>query len=201
MKNSLFIVGFIVLFCACNGNKKENTIPENNTNTTTASSSDTTTNFFPVTTYLKGEIFGIKNGGVTPLRKITIGTKVDSSWIKMEELETVFAEFLTPIIDTANVKDLFTEKRFLDQTLDAFTFTYEPKNEKGLAFPFTHWDVYVDPETQKVRRIYLVKKEGADKELQLTWVSGKNCKIVTLVTQNGKTTIAKEDKTIWRFEE
>jgi hypothetical protein len=201
MKNSLFIIGVTLSLYACNSNNKENTAPVNNTNTASASSSDTATNFFPVTTYLKGEIYNIKNGGVTPLRKITIGTTIDSSWIKMEELDSLFTEFLTPVIDTANVKDLFTEKRFLDQTLDAFTFTYEPKNEKGLAFPFTHWDVYVNPETQKVKRIYLVKKVSADKELQLTWVSGKNCKIVTLATQNGKTTIAKEDKTIWRFEE
>lgn len=196
MKNSLFIIGIAFSLHACNGTKKENEPSTNNKAT-----ADTATNFFPVTTYLKGEIFGIKNGGVTPLRKITIGTKTDSSWLKMEELETVFAEFLIPVIDTANLKDLFSEKRFLDQTLDAFTFTYEPKNEKGLVYPFTHWDVYIDPETQKVRRIYLVKKEGADKELQLTWLSGKYCKIVTLVTQNGKTNIAKEDKTIWRFEE
>ncbi len=201
MKNSLFIISVTLLFYACNGSKKEssNTDTANN-NITTASKIDTAANFFPVTTYLKGEIYGIKNGGVTPLRKITIGKKTDSSWIKMEELETAFAEFLTPVIDTTNLKNLFTEKRFLDQTLDAFTFTCEPKNEKGLAFAFTYWDVYVDPTTEKVKRIYLVKKETGGKELQLTWLSGKYCKMVTLLTQNGKTAITKEEKTIWNFD-
>ncbi len=200
MKNSLSIIGIAFILCSCNNSKKEN-VPSTNSTVKAKTPKDTAGNFFPVTTYLKGEIFGIKNGGITPLRKITVGTNVDSSWIKMEELETIFSEFLIPIIDTVNLKDLFSEKKFLDQTIDAFTFTYEPKNEKGLTYPFTHWDVYVDPETQKVRRVYLVKKEGTNKELQLTWVSGKSCKVVTLIAQNGKTTIVKEEKTIWRFDD
>jgi hypothetical protein len=161
---------------------------------------DSATNFFPVTSYLKGELLGIKNGGITPVRKITIAGKTDSSWIKMEELEKVFAEFLTPVIDTTNLKNTFDQKIFKDETLNAFTFTYDPKNAQTNTFTFTHWDVYVDPESNKVTRIYLLKKESADKVLQLTWKSGKNCKILTLKNAGGKTTVEKEENISWSFE-
>ena len=118
----------------------------------------------------------------------------------MEELETVFAAFLFPIIDSNGLKSTFDQKIFKDETLNAFTFTYDAKNVQTNTFAFTHWDVYVDPETNKVTRVYLLKKESADKILQLTWQSGKWCKILTLTNTNGKNIVEKEEKISWSFD-
>ena len=109
MKNSLFIISIALILYSCSNTKKEN-VPSTNNTATANTPTDTAGNFFPVTTYLKGEIFVIKNGGVTPLRKITVGTNVDSSWIKMEELEMIFSDFLIPIIDTTNLKNFSVER-------------------------------------------------------------------------------------------
>jgi hypothetical protein len=122
-------------------------------------------------------------------------------WVKETDFETTFSVFLFPMIDTSNLKKTFTEKRFLDQTLNAFTFTYDPLNDEGNSFAFKHWDVYVDPETNKVRRIYLKKKVDTDTELLLTWQSGKWCKIITVKNIGGKATIIKEEKISWSYEE
>ena len=35
-----------------------------------------------------------------------------------------FELFLFPVIDSTNLNNLFTESKFLDQTINAFTFTY-----------------------------------------------------------------------------
>jgi hypothetical protein len=189
----LLIIGFL---SACNNNQSDSsTIVNSNEN-----KKDSAVRFFPVTSYLKGEIFGIKNGGVTPVRKITIGTKTDSTWLKMDELDSVMTDFLTPIIDSTNLINTFTESRFKDETLSAYTFTAEPKNSKENTFAFTHWDVYVDVETNKVKRIYLIKKESPTRELQLTWQCGKWCKIITISTESGKSVIEKEEKIYWSFE-
>ncbi len=197
----LSVLFAIFLLVACNNNSSNHTKTiEPATENSVSPLGDSATNFFPVTSYLKGELLNIKNGGITPIRKITIAGKTDSSWIKMEELETVFAAFLSPLIDTANLKDAFEQKIFKDETLNAFTFTYEPKNTQTNTFAFTHWDVYVNPESNKVTRIYLLKKESADKTLQLTWQSGKWCKIMTLKNNNGKTTVEKEENISWRFD-
>ena len=145
-------------------------------------STDSVPDFFPVTTYIKGEIYNIKSIGISPVRKITIGTHTDSSFVKAEDYEKVFADFLSPVIDSINLKKSFKETKFLDQTLNAFTFSYDPVTPAADSFAFSHWDVYIDAETNAVRRVYMVKKAGADRQLQLTWQSGKWCKTVTLNT-------------------
>jgi hypothetical protein len=191
----------VLVLAACNSNPSPTTtvstapLPQQ-----VAPLGDSATDFFPVTSCLKGELLGIKSGGITPVRKITIAGKTDSSWVKMEELEKVFAAFLSPVIDTTNLKNIFDQKIFKDETLNTFTFTCDPKNTQTNTFAFIHWDVYVDPESNKVTRIYLLKKESTDKILQLTWWSGKRCKILTLKNTNGKTTIEKEENISWSFE-
>ena len=191
-----YLLGIIFLISACNSNKKA-PLPADTENIPQVIIGDTISNFFPVTSYLRGEIFGIKTIGITPVKKTIIGSKIDSVYVKETDYETIFASFLSPIIDTANLKDIFTEKRFLDQTLGAFTFTYDPTNGQENKFAFKHWDVYVDPETNKVRRIYLTKKVDDGTELLLTWQSGKWCKIITLKNS----TIIKEEKISWSYEE
>ena len=191
-----YLLGIIFLISACNSNKKA-PLPADIENIPQVIIGDTISNFFPVTSYLRGEILGIKTIGITPVKKTIIGNKTDSVYVKETDYETIFAAFLSPIIDTVNLKDIFTEKRFLDQTLGAFTFTYDPTNGQGNKFPFKHWDVYVDPETSKVRRIYLTKKVDDETELLLTWQSGKWCKIITITNS----TIIKEEKISWSYEE
>ena len=198
MTNRL-ILGIILLTTACNtnNNKSSDTVKSVNKEVVVE---DTVTNFFPVTSYLKGEIYGIKNGGITPVRKITIAGKTDSSWVHVDEFDAVFASFLNPLIDTANLKNIYTEKKFLDQTLNAFTFTYDLLNGRLDTFAFKHWDVYVDPESNKVTRIYLAKSVDAQTDLKLFWESGRWCKIITVKTLNGKTAISKEEKISWSYE-
>lgn len=196
---SRFFLGAVILFAACNTNKKSPIII-NTINNSQIIIGDTVSNFFPVTSYLKGELFSIKTGGITPIKKTTVGKVTDSMWVKETDFETTFSAFLSPIIDTSNLKKTFTEKRFLDQTLNAFTFTYDALNEQANIFAFKHWDVYVDPETNKVRRIYLTKKIDANTELLLTWQSGKWCKIITVKNIEGKS-ILKEEKISWSYEE
>jgi hypothetical protein len=201
MKMLSVSIFFVLLMVSCsNNNSSASSTTTDPTAQSVSTLGDSATNFFPVTSYLKGELLAIKKGGITPVRKITVAGKTDSSWIKMEELETAFATFLSPIIDTTSLKNTFDQKIFKDETVNAFTFTYDPKNAATNTFAFTHWDVYVDPESNKVTRIYLLKKESADTVLQLTWKSGKNCKILTLKNAGGKTTVEKEENIFWSFD-
>jgi hypothetical protein len=156
--------------------------------------------FFPVTDYLKGEIYNIKNSGVNPLKYTTVNEKTDSNWVKIEELNTVVQEFLNPVIDSSNLISLFSEKSFLDQSLNAVTFTYDPKGILPDSFKLKRWDVYIDPKTSKVKRIYLVKQADKNKMLQLTWVTGRWCKTTAITTdEKGLMKVDKEEKLIWDF--
>ena len=199
MLKYVFILLFFPLIISCNtkGDEKA-TAPVASTNASIDSSRADA--FFPVTNYIRGQINDIREKGVNPMLYTTVGQRTDSSWLKAENFEKEMTPFLETIIDTSNLKDLFSEKKFLDQTLNAYTFTYDPKAALPDSLDLQHWDVYVDPTTNKVRRIYLIKKDKDNKQQQLTWQSDKWCKIVTINNDaNGNTAVEKEVFIKWDF--
>lgn len=156
--------------------------------------------FFPVTSFFKGELYTLKKEGINPLKCTTVNGHTDSAWLKTEELDAAVNEFLHPEIDTANLTALFTEKSFLDQSINAVTFTYDATKLLPDTLQLKHWDVYIDPVSSNVKRIYMVKEISKTKTLQLTWVSKQWCKITSIVTdENGVSNIEKEEKIIWDF--
>lgn len=191
MLRYVYIVIFI-LFFACNNNQQKSK--------STNSAVEEKPSFFPVTAYIKGQILEINEKGVAPLKYVTINNHTDSSMIKLDTLNNLLNDFLTPVIDTTNLATFFTETKFLDKSIDAFTFTYDPKIQLPDSISLTHWDVYIEPATQKVKRIYLVKKVADNKTLQLTWQSNLWCQIITLSTlPNGTSKVENEVKISWDY--
>jgi hypothetical protein len=154
--------------------------------------------FFPVTSYIQGQIFDIKkNATVNPLKITSINNKVDSSWLKMETLDEELTEFLAPKIDSGNFTAFFSEKKFLDQTLEAVTLTYDPIKPLPDSISLQHWDVYIDPESNEVKRIYLLKRSNG-KTIQLTWQSDKWCKQIFIAPDaTGNDHVEKEITIKW----
>ncbi len=175
---------------ACNGNKNNKEI--------TASSKDnpqSVQNYFPVTPFIKGQLYDFKARGISPLKYTTIHGKTDSVWLKQEEVEGALSEFLQPSIDSVNMIPLFSEKKFLDQTIAAYTYTYEPKIALPDSISISRWDVLIDQESSKVRRIYLVKELPDHKILQLIWQADKWCKIISIINSQ----VEKEIKISWEY--
>jgi hypothetical protein len=194
----LYLLATVILFLnACNNNPAPETKPQSNAVDTTAEKPD----FFPVTTFLKGQIFDIKHKGLAPLKYTTVNNITDSAFVKLEQLDSLLTEFLHPEIDSLNMVPFFTESKFLDQSVDAYTFTYDPKTTLPDSIPVKHWDVYVDPTTSKVNRVYILKKAGNNKTLQLTWQSNQWCKITTISSSpdGSSSTVEKEEKISWDY--
>lgn len=192
----------LIIVLQVNSCKTKNTSQNENTIITNPVSDDSTNQdaFFPVTNYIRGQINDIRLKGVNPMMYTTVNHRTDSSWLKAENFEKVMAPFLQTIIDTSNLRELFSEKRFLDQTLNAYTFTYDPKTVLPDTLALRHWDVYVDPNTNKVRRIYMINQDNGNKEQQLTWQSDKWCKIITLgADKNDNIVVEKEVFINWEF--
>ncbi len=188
-----FIPVMLLAFTACNNAAEKQVQP-------VAETLEEKQRFFPVTSYLKGQIYDIKQKGLTPIKYTTVKEHTDSSMIQFEELETLAKEFLSPEIDSANLIDLYTESKFLDQTIEAFTFTYEIKSTAPDSVQLLHWDVYVEPEKGKVKRIYMIKKGGPGKTLQLTWLSNKWFKTTTILNNaDGSSSVEKEEKISWDY--
>ncbi|CAN5746396.1 hypothetical protein BH11BAC4_BH11BAC4_11550 [soil metagenome] len=156
--------------------------------------------FFPVTDYIKGQITEIRNNGVNPQQFVRINNHIDSSWLKVEAFDSAFGMFLSPVIDSMSLSPLFAEKKFFDQTIDAITLTYDPLKILPDSFLLQRWDVYIDPEKNTVRRIYLLKKTPDHKTIQLTWQSDIQCKVVTISDDTeGNAHVEKEVTIKWDF--
>ena len=160
--------------------------------------------FFPVTDYIRGQLNEIDSLPVTPLKIINYNGREDSVWMKKEDIRSFAQPFLDPEIDTANLKNLFTSKSFLDQTINAFTFSYDPIDKLPDTLQLRRWDVYIDPKKNTIKRIYIIKEVnnyGTLQTLQLTWKSNQWCKITTLTEQEGKPMDRKEETMKWDFRE
>jgi hypothetical protein len=193
MRLYLFAALFIFLN-ACNNNP-EKKVAQNNTDTVQERLS-----FFPVTAYIKGQIYEIKQKGLSPKKYTTFNNHIDSALIKFNMLDEMLAAYLHPEIDSVNLVSFFTETKFLDQSIDAFTFTYDPKSKIPDSIPLMHWDVYIEAETGKVKRVYIVKKIEGNKTQQLTWQSNQWCKTTTIINNpDGTSAVEKEEKISWDY--
>ncbi|HEY5465087.1 MAG TPA: hypothetical protein VIJ95_17625 [Hanamia sp.] len=159
---------------------------------------------FPVTNFLKGQLLQIDSMEITPLKTVTIDGKTDSIWLKRADIRPAAALFLSPLIDSATMSSLFSEKSFLDQTINSYTFSYDPKVKLPDSINLTHWDVYMSPQSNKVTRVYIVKEtkgNNMDTITQLTWFSNKWFSIRTITQAPGKKPEVKEEKMVWDFDE
>ena len=124
--------------------------------------------------------------------------------MKKEDIRPFAQPFLSPEIDTSNFKNVFREKSFLDQTINAFTFSYDPIDKLPDSLQLRRWDVYIDPKKNTITRVYLIKEvaeNGVLKTLQLTWKSDQWCKITTITEQAGKQPDIREELMKWDFNE
>jgi hypothetical protein len=192
---TFFIFGLII-FSSCHSKEKKS-------GNSTIKNAESVQTFFPVTDYLKGQLYELDSMPVTPLKTVTFNGKTDSEWLKRESIRLFAAPFLTPVIDSVSMSPYFSVKSFLDQTINAFTFSYDPIKQLPDSIKLTHWDVYINPQSSKVERIYLVKENtenGINTTTQLTWKSGQGCTIITITQKPGKEPLIKEEKMKWNFD-
>lgn len=193
----LFPIAAIVLLSiyGCAGKEKKVAQPGNNT--------EAIDSFFPVTSFIKGQLLLLDSLQVTPLQIITKPGKTDSIWLTKEKLKPYLLPFATPTITETNFIPYFKQTRFKDLTINAITFTYDPLAPMPDSINLRHWDIYINPETGNVSKVYIVKEikeKGVDLTLQLTWQSNKWAKITTLVNKpNGKMELVKDEKFVWDF--
>jgi hypothetical protein len=200
MKTIFFITVLAGCFLGCTNKKAtETSLPINNNDT------ETKVSFFPVTSFLKGQMLQFDSLAVAPLHITTIHEKIDSEYIKREQLKTLLQSFLTPEINETNLTQYFKETKFNDQTINAVTLTYEPAKELPDSINILNWNVYVKPETGTVTKIYMVKhisKNGQKIIQQLIWQSDHYAQISEILEKaDGSSELLKEEKFIWNFDQ
>lgn len=200
MKIIVFVAGILLIAAGCrsSSNKQPQTL-----DTITVASEVKKDSFFPVTSFIKGQLLILDSLPVTPLHTIAINNKIDSIWIKKNQLISLLSPFISQEIKETNLINFFKETSFNDQTLNAVTFTYDPLKALPDSISLRHWDVYIDPESGKITKIYMVKQLKEKDSLitqQQTWKTGKWAMIVTLLNKpDGNIQLVKKDTFIWDF--
>lgn len=186
-----------ILLFACQPKKSDKPAPAS----ASTQSDSILTSFFPVTSFIKGQLFEIKESGINPIRySRNEAGKTDSSWIKVEALENELSECLHPVIDSTNMIPFFTEKSFMDETLGLVTMTYDRKQTSiPDSINWRTWNVYINPETNEVTKIYLVKSLPHS-QLQITWRANQEC-ILKEIDLNDQATkpILKDITYRWKY--
>jgi hypothetical protein len=187
---------FLFFFSACHNKEVKQVTPINNT--------EETQSVFPVTDFLLGQLNEIESLPITPLKIIVTDNKRDSIWLKKKDIRIFALPFLHPVIDSISMQNFFTEKSFMDQTINAVTLSYDPKIKLPDSIKLNHWDVYIDPQKNTVQRIYMIKEESVNGEsvtTQLTWKVNKWCSIRTIVQQLKTAPQVKEEIMKWDFDD
>jgi hypothetical protein len=184
------------------GNKKQETAAVAETNSDAPPVSKT---FFPVTSFLKGQLAELDSIQVTPLLITVENGKVDSLWLNEKATIKEFVKpFFLQTIDTANLRNLFRATKFNDQTINAITFTYDPVAALPDSIKLKNWNIYINPETGEINKVYMLVEDGGNDKLytqQLTWKTGYWAKITTLSKKQNGANAVKEQKLVWGFNE
>ncbi len=158
-------------------------------------------NFFPVTYYLEQEWKQLDSLELTPLHVATKDGRSDSNWINTSTLKALLQPFLQIRIDATSVlNSQFTESSFNDETIQAITFSYDPRPNLPDSQQLRRWDVYVAPETGKLKQVYLIRRFQQDGQTyiqQMTWKCEQWAKITLLREQAEGNLLLQEDKFHW----
>ncbi len=203
MKNIFLFVATVLVFICCQSNPKVITAHIDIADST--SIANIKDSFFPVTTFLKGQMILLDSIPVTPLYTKTISNKTDSIWVKKDSVKKLLSPFLSPEIKETNLIHLFKESSFKDETLNLITFTYDPLKALPDSLSLRHWDIYIEPESGDISKVYMVKqmKNGPGSiTQQLTWKTGKFATINTFINNpGGESHLIKQEKLLWSFTE
>jgi hypothetical protein len=204
MKKYIFYTILVLTLTHCTS-KNKTVNNQINTDTVATESNQAVKGFFPITSFLKGQLITLDSLPITLMHTITINKKTDTIWLKKQEIRPLLQPFISDEITATNMAPFFTETKFKDETINAITYTYRPTNTLPDSIALRHWDMYINPETGSIQKIYLVK-EKIDKDktytFQLIWQTNKWAKITTLLkNKNGLNEVVKEEKITWAFTE
>lgn len=205
MKKLPFVCYLCIVFASCSGNQNKEASTGNPAATGTEKNDSVKHSFFPVTSFIKGQLNAFDSLPVTILQVTTINKQADSVWLSRSQVKPLLQPFTLDLIDKENLLTYFKESTFNDQSTESITFTYDPISVLPDSISLRHWDVYVDPDKGTIKRIYIVKELGAGGDSshtqQLTWQTNKWAKIVTIRNKPGASTLQSEVKWIWDFSE
>ena len=184
-KNSILLLLIVVI--ACKQKEKEKTPAET---------------FFPVLSFIKSQVAHVDTS-FYPIIKITWLDSVhtDTTYIKREDYRGLAKDFLEiPDISTPKYKDLYTEEKFYDESLNKVILTYRPKDLNTVILQ--HQEVLINRNTEgdKVSSFLIdlmITNKDSAVEKKLLWKADRSFLVLSSVQKPGQTETSQRFKVIW----
>lgn len=189
-KQILFLTTIVLLLSAC-GNEK-------------AAEADTADGaYFPVVSYLKGQVAFIDSSLYTLIQVNKTGSGADTVYLRPEDFKSVSKPFTSlPDITNGKLKEKYTESRLYDETLDRFIITYTPK-DLDEELEILRQDVVITPNTgdgDKVESIYIERQQsGGDSTVQqkMSWEVAKGFTIRSIIQKEAAPEKLQNTEVLW----
>ncbi|WP_336516059.1 hypothetical protein [Pollutibacter soli] len=155
--------------------------------------------FYPIEAFIKDELRKVDSLPIAVFAVRSLNGKNDTSIVEKSVLHAKAVDLITPDISKEPLKEKYTESVFMDATINSVTMSYATEDENA---EIKKIDVFVDPETEKVKYIYVEKLTSSGDTTALRkmiWTAGKYLQISTsLSIKNGGDSIVQE-KYSWDF--
>ena len=185
-KPVLILMGCCII--ACNSNSRQR------------SAGEESHEFFPATTFLKGQLHEVDSLKPAIHKYSTIDNKTDSVLLSPLEFDSLAEEFIKPNINDPSIKRFYKETSFADQSGPNITFTYSTLNKD---LPLQRMDVIIYPDpvlNDHVQSIYLEKiTKSGDTSIvtKLYWKTDKSFQVICSRQYSNHPAIVSQVKVVW----
>lgn len=153
--------------------------------------------FYPIRDYLQTQIADVVRTPYFIYRLTVQDGKRDSVVISSAEFSSLTTPFTAWNIDSPGVKKYYREDAFNDASTNSITFSYTTRNKK---LPLQQADVLLEPETQKVKRVFLQVVQSNNDTIiiyKLGWKADKSCTIAKSILPGKDHELTSHTTVVW----
>lgn len=143
------------------------------------------TDFFPVLSYLQGQVAHIDSSVYSIVQVKKSGTSVDTTYLKREDFRKAAADFLTiPDISSKKLRKKYEETRLFDETIEKVILSYSTKDED---MEVLREDIIITPTLgadHEVESIYIERVQEKRKGLvqkKMFWEVNRRFQITSII--------------------
>jgi hypothetical protein len=153
--------------------------------------------FYPVRAYIAQELKELDSLPVAVFRYGVSGQVKDTQLVDKAAFRAMAEKLASPDISLEPLKKSYQESVYMDNTLNLVTLSYRAKDP---SLEIQKLDVYVTPEKDRVKNIYLEKRSEAGDSVvfsKIIWTTGKQLQVTRIVSRQGKEDQVIQEKYSW----
>ncbi len=142
--------------------------------------------FYPVIAFIRSELDKLDSMPLAVFTYREEGDLRDTQIISKQSFRQSAEGYFNPDISQTHLKGKYTEKVFMDATINRITLSYDTDDESAEVKKI---NVLIEPESEKIKSIYLEKRLVSGDTIQIQkmiWSSGRQLQVTTIPIIQGR---------------